>query len=203
MPRSPKQISNDIRLVVVAALAKEFRKSQIVSKIVKIAKSKNMIASGDLSNPKKSNSIIPVSDDRWLVDRNSVRVILGDFKDGLPSSVKIRIAPKYGLADKYLALASQTPNKRWFPNVMRIQDWVEQKGIASGSEAKSVAWAISKSMAKKGIKKTNIANPFFYKRTGYEATVQRGIDNASSRIVDLYGDVLVEGIDESITNIFG
>ena len=66
-----------------------------------------------------------------------------------------------------------------------------------------MAWAISRSIAKKGIKKTNIANPFFYKRTGYDATVQRGIDNASSRIVDLYGDILVEGIDESITNIFG
>jgi hypothetical protein len=203
MPRSPKQMSNDIRLIVVASLAKEFRKSKIITKIINIAKSRNMVASGNLVNPKKSNSILPVSDDRWLVDRNSVKVILSTTGTGLPSSIKIMLSPKYGLDDKYLALASQTPKKAWFPNVYRIQDWVEKKGIASGKDAKSVGWAIAKSIAKKGIKKTNIANPFFYKKTGYDATAQRGINNASSRIVELYGEFAVEYIDESITNIFG
>ena len=196
-------MSNDIRLVVVASLSKEFRKSQIIKKIIKIAKSRNMVASGNLVNPSKSGSILPVSDDRWLIDRNSVRVVVGNIINGIPSSVTIKVAPKYGIADKYLALTSQTPKKTWFPNVHRIQKWVEQKGIATGKEAQNVGWAIAKSIAKKGIKKTNLANPFFYKRTGYDATAQRGIDNASSRIVELYGEVAVEYIDESITNIFG
>ena len=45
------QIRNQVKVIVVAALAKEFRKSQIIKRIVAIAKKENHIATGALASP--------------------------------------------------------------------------------------------------------------------------------------------------------
>ena len=92
MARSSKQIAVTARVIMVSALAKEFRKSQIIKKIIAIAKDKNMISTGDLINPKKSGSITPDSDDRWFEKPESIRVFVGPIINGVPSFLRVVIS---------------------------------------------------------------------------------------------------------------
>jgi len=201
--RSQGQIAVTARTIMIAALTKEFRKSQIIAKIIKIAKGKGMVVSGALVNPKSSGSITPSSDDRWFIDRKSLQVFVGPITFGVPSYVRFRIKPNYEIAEKYFALTEQSSkSKRWFPNVGNIENWVKKKRIGDAQDSRKIAFAISKSIAKKGIKKTNLANPFFYKGTGVEATITRGANRGMLRVSQLYRPLIVNYIDKSFSKIF-
>lgn len=202
MARSPSQIALTARVIMIASLTKEFRKSAIISKIISIAKNKGMEVTGDLANPKGSGSITPSSDDRWFIKRESLQVFVGPIAFGVPSYIRFKIAPNYEISKKYFYLTEQSDNKKWFPNVNRIKEWVRKKGIANSAETSKVAWAIAKSIAKKGIKKTNLANPFFYKNTGVSATIERGARRGMARVSELYRPLIIQQVDKSFSNIF-
>ena len=202
MARSSKQIAVTARIIMVSALAKEFRKSQIIKKIIAIAKDRNMISTGDLINPSKSGSITPDSDDRWFENPNSIKVFVGAMANGIPSFLRVIVAPEYGIASKYYYLTKKSPRKKWLPDVRAIESWVRRKGIGDLADSKKIAWAISKSMEKKGIKKTNLANPFLYKRTGVKPTIERGVNKGMIRISELYQPMITDYIDNTFSNIF-
>lgn len=207
MARSKKQLENQMRLVVVAAVAKEFRKSAIIAKIVSIAKSKGMVATGKLTNPESSNSLMPNRDDRWLLKKNSIKVVIGSYRNNVPQSIKIMTNIEYGLgpdSQYYSVLWEKSKKKKWYPKIDPIQSWVMKKGISNDvQESRRIAFRIAKSMGKNGIKKrTNFLNPFEYKDKGVDATLRRGINNAAARIIDLYGETIIEAIDTSLLKVF-
>ena len=71
---SKKQFENRVKVITVAAVGKEFKKAKIIERIIKAAKAKGHVATGKLTNPKKSRSITPFSDDRWLIRKDAVKV---------------------------------------------------------------------------------------------------------------------------------
>ena len=113
-----KQYENQIRLIAVSETSRAFRKSAIIKTIVKIAKQKNHIASGQLVNPSESNSITPNADDQWLVrgNRKAVIVRVYSVKQGVPSSIRIKTQLKYGVDERYYQLTTDSKKKKWFPN---------------------------------------------------------------------------------------
>lgn len=130
-----KQYENQIRLIAVSETSRAFRKSAIIKAIVKIAKQKNHIASGKLTNPSESNSIIPNADDRWLVRNNKKAVIVRVYgiKEGVPSSVRIKTQLEYGVDEKYYQLTTHSKKLKPFPSgnglvsIDRLEDWIKQK----------------------------------------------------------------------------
>ena len=202
MARSPKQIANSMRVIAVAAIAKEFRKSAIIERIKTIAKNKGMVYTGELSNKGLLEKVS--NDNDWLVRRNAVVVNVGPIEGGVPSYVEIvvNLTEETKIKKKYFYLTEYSDNKKWMPNVDKIAAWVRGKGIESGEkEVRRAAWAISKHLSKKGIKKTNVANPLKYKRTGVDATIDRGLENAANRITELYGELVVDAVVTTFDNL--
>ena len=130
-----KQYKNQIRLIAVSETSRAFRKSAIIKAIVKIAKQKNHIASGQLVNPSESNSITPNADDKWLVSNGKKAVIVRVYgiKEGVPSSVRIKTQLKYGVDEKYYQLTTHSKKLKPFPSgsglvsIDRLEDWIKQK----------------------------------------------------------------------------
>jgi hypothetical protein len=130
-----KQYENQIRLIAVSETSRAFRKSAIIKAIVKIAKQKNHIASGKLTNPSESNSITPNADDRWLVRNNKKAIIVRVYgiKEGVPSSVRIKTQLEYGVDEKYYQLTTHSKKLKPFPSgnglvsIDRLEDWIKQK----------------------------------------------------------------------------
>lgn len=140
-----KKIQNNLRTVVVFAVIKQFRKAAIIQSVIDSVRSNDLIATGSLSNPESSFSIIPNTDDRWLVPRKgerkkvSVRVYGSRLSDGtqFPSSVKIKIdLGKYGLSPRYKSLATDAPEGPYISNffnkdrgdmIDRIMNWMDAK----------------------------------------------------------------------------
>lgn len=210
-----KQYENQIRLIAVSETSKAFRKAGIINAIVKIAKEKNHIASGNLINPLESNSITPNADDRWLVRNNKRAVIVRVYKivQGVPASIRIKTQLKYGVDEKYYQLTTHSPKRKWFPNeegINRLEDWIKQKSSRGLSfklpnrgkgrkketrrmdpnnpvDVGRVAFAIANGIKKKGIKnRSNFFNPFVYKRTGVAATLNKAELRINDRLTDLF-----------------
>lgn len=210
-----KQYENQIRLIAVSETSKAFRKSAIIKAILKIAKQKNHIASGNLIDPVKSNSIIPNADDRWLVRKNKRAVIVRVYKivQGVPASIRIKTQLKYGVDERYYQLSTSSPKNKWFPNedgINRLEDWIKQKsargtsftlpnrGKGRKSEQKKmdannpihvgrVAFAIANGINKNGIKnRSNFLNPFEYKNSGVRATLNKAEIKINDRLTDLF-----------------
>jgi hypothetical protein len=215
-----KQYENQIRLIAVSETSRAFRKSAIIKSIIKIAKEKNHIASGNLINPLESNSITPNADDRWLVRKNKRAVIVRVYKivQGVPASIRIKTQVKYGVDEKYYQLTTHSTKKMWFPNedgINRLEDWLKQKSARGTSftlpsrgkgrknenkrmdpnnpvDVGRVAFAIANGIKKNGIKnRSNFFNPFNYKRTGVAATLNKAELRINDRLTDLF---LREGI---------
>ena len=202
--RSPKQLEGDIRLVVVAAIAKEFRKSAIIARIISNIKSQGMVVRGGLANPKKSKSLIPTSDDRWLVNKDSVRVSVVTNSKGVVRDIFVRLNIEYGVNPKsdYYYLAEGTKKKKWSPNGNRIKKWVQDrmakgdsfytydskgnKKKATIKDVKKISYLIARSLKKKGLRKRSFANPFEYKKNGVEATLRKAKRSYEGRIYEKY-----------------
>jgi len=209
MARSAKQYENQIKVIVVAALSKEFRKAGIVGKVIKNARKNNQVATKELVSPQSSNSIIPSRDDRWLISKDAVVVRVGSVLHGIPQIVKMEINIEYGLSKKYYWLTENSPKKSWMPDGVEIMKWIKAKGdrgnfkykgrradLSKDYQVKSIGWIISKSIQEKGIRKTNILNPFKDKKNGVEATVGKALPSVYNRLNSLYGAELSDSIIE-------
>lgn len=127
MAFSEAQYKNFIKVIVVAAVAKEFRKSAIMEKIYNKIRQQNLIATGELVAFRATKAIIPTRDDRFLVDEGGVfvkTVKIGPAQT--PVAAEIRIKIRYGLTEeKYFYLTKGSPDNRWFPNVDNIAKWIK------------------------------------------------------------------------------
>lgn len=59
-------------------------------------------------------------------------------------------------APEYLIYVDKGRARGTMPPVAPIEKWVNVKGIASGAEATSIAWAVAKKIEKRGIPSTNV-----------------------------------------------
>lgn len=225
-----KQYENQIRLIAVSETSKAFRKSAIISAIVKIAKEKNHIASGNLINPLVSDSITPNADDRWLVRKNKRAIMVRVYKivQGVPASIRIKTQVKYGVDEKYYQLTTHSKKEKWFPSedgINRLEDWIKQKSARGTSfylpnrgkgrknerknidpnnpiEVGRVAFAIANGIKKNGIKnRSNFFNPFNYKRTGVAATLNKAELKINDRLTDLFTSEGTLSIDRIIDTL--
>ena len=225
-----KQYENQIRLIAVSETSRAFRKSAIIKTIVKIAKQKNHIASGQLVNPSESNSITPNADDQWLVrgNRKAVIVRVYSVKQGVPSSIRIKTQLKYGVDERYYQLTTDSKKKKWFPNeegINRLENWIKQKSARGISfdlpsrgkdrkEAKKrmdssnpidvsrVAFAIANGIRKNGIKnRSNFFNHFKYKNTGVRATLDKAELKINDRLTELFTSEATISIDRLIETL--
>ena len=217
--RSPKQLEGDIRLVVVAAIAKEFRKSSIIARIIANIRNQNMVVRGGLVNPKKSNSLIPTADDQWLVKKDSVMVKVVADTTGVVRDIYVNINIQYGVNpdSEYYYLAQGTKNKKWSPNGNRIKKWVQDrmakgdsfytydskgnKKKANAKNANKISYLISRSLRRKGLRKRSFANPFEYKTNGVNATLLKAKRNYEGRIYEKYLIYTSSIIDAEIIRI--
>lgn len=207
MARSKKQYENEIKVIIVAALSREFRKAAIVNNVVSKAKSLNQVATKALVNPETTGSVIPSRNDRWLINKNSVIVKISSMKYGVPQLVRMKLNLEYGLSEEYYWLTTESPAKTWRPNGEEIVRWIKVKGsrgnfhyngkpldTSKNSQVRRVAWLISNSIENKGIKKTDLFKPFKDKKNGVEAVVNRALPRIYQRITLLYGASIEESV---------
>lgn len=219
MAFSEAQYKNFIKVIVVAAVAKEFRKSAIMQKIYNKIKDNNLIASGELLAFRASKAIIPTRDDRFLVDEGGVfvkTVEIGPRQTPIATEIKIKI--RYGLTEgKYFYLTKGSPDNRWFPRIDNIARWIRTKQARGNSftitrngiereavkdwEIKSVAFSIAKSMSENGIDKKDFLEPFNDKRYGVEASLFRANKKIIERLSELYGTTFVDVQNDVISNV--
>lgn len=219
MAFSESQYKNFIKVIVVAAVAKEFRRSAIIKKIVQKIKSEGLVATGELSNPQLTGSIIPSRDDKFLVEKGGVfvkAVSIGPNKT--PVATEIRVKIRYGLGEeKYFYLTHFSPDKKWFPNVDNIAKWIKVKKARGKSftitrngiereakkdwEIKSVAYIIARTISKNGIDKRDFLKPFEDKNTGVDASLRRAQNKITERLFELYGTTFVQIQNDVIGNI--
>ena len=116
MAFSEGQYKNFIKVIVVAAVAKEFRKSAIIKKVVNKIKSQDLVATGELSNPQLTGSILPSRDDKFLVEKGGVVVKTAKIgPKGTPVATEISVRLRYGLAEeKYVYLTRIVPIRSGF-----------------------------------------------------------------------------------------
>jgi len=201
---SAGQFNNRVKVIAVAAIGKEFKKSAIIKRIIEAAKGKQHVSKGQLINPKKSRSITPFSDDRWLIRKDAIKVKSIELPSGERAVIDIKVKLRYGLNGKYQNLSTAFTNRtKWFPPVNAIADWIRSKkkqgqfGDVDEKNVRNVAFAIARKIKKKGVKPTNFANAFFNKKDGVQATVDRGLKKTSKRIDTLYAS----SVDRAITKL--
>jgi len=200
MARSAKQYENQIKVIIVAALARGFKKAAIVDRIVSKAKSLNQVATKGLIFPELTGSVIPSRNDRWLIKKDAVIVKVGAMNYGVPQFVKIQINLEYGLSEEYYWLTEESPKASWHPDGNQIANWIKAKGnrgnfeyrgksldVNKDYQVRSVAYVISRSISRKGIRKTSLFNPFKDSNNGVEAVVNKALPSVYERINLLYG----------------
>lgn len=219
MAFSEAQYKNFIKVIVVAAVAKEFRKSAIMEKIYNKIRQQNLIATGELVAFRATKAIIPTRDDRFLVDEGGVfvkTVKIGPAQT--PVAAEIRIKIRYGLTEeKYFYLTKGSPDNRWFPNVDNIAKWIKTKQARGNSftitkngierearkdwEIKSVAFLIARGISKQGIEKKDFLEPFENKSYGVEASLRRANNRIVERLSELYGTTFTQIQNDVISNV--
>lgn len=217
MARTKQQYENEIRTIVVGRVSSAFRKSKILSKILQAADSNNFRAFGNFAKPEQSNSISPNRDDRWLLDPDSV-VVSVEMKDGLPVQTIIAVRIKLGLSEKYYYFSPKAGVKNWWPSGWETErgsgiiNWVRRKmqnGTSfywkdrHGNEVPvtnpyskkvySVAYIISRSIKKEGLKKRpNVFSPF----DDAETLLEKAFISTQDRIAELYKIAMFENIED-------
>ena len=202
MAVSEAQYKNRVKVIAVGAISKEFKRSAIIKKIVARIKSQGLVATGELSNPQATASILPTRDDRFLIAKDSVVVKTAKIgPNKTPIATEIRVKITYGLnEEKYFYLTEGSPNKKWFPNVGKIESWIrikKQRGLGFTEldkewKIRSTAFLIARSISKKGIEKRDFLRPFDDKRTGVKASLARAEQKVTERLFDLYGTTLTD-----------
>lgn len=201
---SAGQFKNRVKVIAVANIGAAFKKAKIVERIIASAKAKGHVAKGQLVNPKKSRSITPFSDDRWLVRKDAVKVKVTELPSREFAVTDIKVRVRYGLNGKYQSLSSSfAAKKAWMPPVNAIANWIRAKqgrgefGDVKAKDVRRVAWGIAIKIKKKGIKQTSFANHFFNKTNGVQATLNKGMTNTTKRLDTLYAT----SVERSITKM--
>ena len=201
---SAGQFRNRVKVIAVANIGAAFKKARIVERIIKSAKEKGHVATGKLVNPKRSRSITPFSDDRWLIRRDAVKVRVVKLPSNEFAVLDIRVKIRYGLNGKYQNLSSAfSDKKKWMPPVNAIANWIRAKkqrgefGDVTEKNVRRVAFGIALKIKKRGIKQTSFANHFFNKTNGVQATLNKGMNNTTKRLDALYAT----SVERSITKM--
>ena len=142
MALSRKQIQNRVRLIVVAEYSKAFKKTKIIEKVISLTKQQGKVASGNILNPEKSESLIPSRDDLFLTKLKSSKFKLKSrvpvsvriykiYKD-MPVDLKVRIQVPGSLSPQYSQISSIATNIKKNFNVNEsgidsIKNWIKQK----------------------------------------------------------------------------
>jgi hypothetical protein len=125
------QYRNIIKVIVVAALSKQFRKAKIVERVVRNIKKDKLVATGELSMPKLTASLLPSDDDRFLINRNSVVVKImrmSQYGKQYPMAVSIGVNIRYGLNEqKYQGLVEGTPYRGKGVPEAALMNWISAK----------------------------------------------------------------------------
>lgn len=214
MAFSKKQYENFVRTIIVAAVAKEFRKAKIIENAVKRALEDGKIATGGLAKPSFTGSMIPSRDDRWLLDRESVIVSVGKVEQGLPRNIDVTLNIKFGVDGDYVFTRSDVdanyPSS--FPNVGAIKTWIQAKSdrglmtftyrnktadLSNPKVLDRIAYAVGKSIKTQGIKDKYKSNYFEQVSSEADAVLNAALAKASSRVMEKYE----EEFYNSITNI--
>lgn len=212
---SRRAFENRVRVIAVAKIGSAFRRARIVERIIASARSNNHIATGKLVSPRKTRSITPFSDDRWLIRKDAIRVRALKLPSNQYIVSDLRVKLRYGLNYRYLALASYTPKSK-AASTEAIARWIRNKGasggfknskggalnLSSNKQVNSLAFVIARSIRKKGVKKTSFANHFINKTNGVEATLNRGLRDLMVRLDGLYAASVERVIVNLLNNNF-
>lgn len=212
---STRQYENFIRTIIVASVAKEFRRAKIVEGVIKRAKADGKVATGGLIRPDATGSIVPTRDDRWLLKKESVKVSVGKVVYNVPLRVSVELNIEYGVDPDYI-YTRRDINAQWplgkLPNVNRIKTWIIAKSsrgllnfkyrgkpldVSSDKQVSRVAFAVRRSIARKGISNKYKSNYFKPVKDEVNEVLRTGIAKASDRIVEKYQ----EDIYNSVVNI--
>ena len=201
---SAGQFRNRVKVIAVANIGAAFKKARIIERIIKSANEKGHVATGKLVNPKRSRSLTPFSDDRWLIRRDAVKVRVVKLPSNEFAVLDIRVKIRYGLNGKYQNLSSAfSDKKKWMPPVNAIANWIRAKkqrgefGDVTEKNVRRVAFGIALKIKKRGIKQTSFANHFFNKTNGVQATLNKGMNNTTKRLDALYAT----SVERSITKM--
>lgn len=217
MAFTAKQYQNFIKVIMVAAVAKEFRNASIIKRIIANAKSEDHIATGALIRPDVTGSMTPSSDDKWISEADKgISVIVGKVEYGIPSDVEIRIELGYGLDFRYNFLSGSTDKQERGPKKGVIRKWVQIKaerghrwevnGKAVDPSEKTkldqVAFLISRKISRQGINKTKLADPFKDKANGVDATLRKGFLKGVERVTERFKVETYNSVVEALEAIF-
>lgn len=203
MAFSKKQYENFIRTIVVAAVAKEFRRAEIVKGIIDRAKNDGKIATGGLTKPELTSSIIPTREDRWLLDKESVSVRVGKVEQGLPTNVGVEVNVKFGVEGEYVFTRNDIDAKypSSYPNVDAIRLWIKAKSnrglmtftyndepadLNNPKVVNRIAYLIGRRIKKQGINKKYKSDYFKPVKNQVSNVLDKALFNASERIVEKY-----------------
>ena len=136
---------------------------------------------------------------------------------GTPIATEIVVNIRYGLnEEKYFFLTKGSPDKKWFPNLERIAEWVKvkqsrgksfkitKKGVRKEAkkewEIRSVAFFIARKMKSEGIDKKDFLSPFEDRATGVKASLAKAEIKITNRLLELYGTTFVNIQNDVIVN---
>tara|TARA_R110000772_G_scaffold237750_1_gene349656 strand:- start:350 stop:1003 length:654 start_codon:yes stop_codon:yes gene_type:complete len=217
MAFTAKQYQNFIKVIMVAAVAKEFRNASIIKRIIANAKAEDHIATGSLIRPDATGSITPSSDDKWISEASKgISVVVGGVEYGIPSDVTIKIEIGYGLDFRYNFLNGTESLTEKGPSKEAINQWVKikadrghtwelkGKAVSANDESKlnAVAFLIRRSMKSKGIRQTKFAEPFKDKSTGVDATLRKGFLKGIDRVTERFEVETYNSVVDALETIF-
>tara|TARA_R110000782_G_scaffold52591_2_gene112600 strand:+ start:452 stop:1105 length:654 start_codon:yes stop_codon:yes gene_type:complete len=217
MAFTAKQYQNFIKVIMVAAVAKEFRNASIIKRIIANAKAEDHIATGSLIRPDATGSITPSSDDKWISEASKgISVVVGGVEYGIPSDVTIKIEIGYGLDFRYNFLNGTESLTEKGPSKEAIKQWVKikadrghtwelkGKAVSANDESKlnAVAFLIRRSMKSKGIRQTKFAEPFKDKSTGVDATLRKGFLKGIDRVTERFEVETYNSVVDALETIF-
>jgi hypothetical protein len=215
MAFNQRQYENLIRTIVVGAVAKEFRKAKIIKKATDRAVKDGKIATGALSRPDVTGSMIPTRDDRWLLNKDSIIVRVGSVENGLPSAISVDVKVDFGVDEDYAFtrkdINAKYPNK--FPNLDNIKVWIKSKSqrglirfdyngkpadLNNDKVVSRIAYAVGRKIKKEGISKRYRSNYFKPVENEVDKVLSIAMFNASQRILDKYEQELYSSILEAV-----
>jgi len=198
---SLSQFKNKVKVITVARVGAEFKKAKIIKSILDSAKANGHVATGQLTTPSQSRSLTPFSDDRWLIRKDAVKVSAVALPNKEYAVTGLTIRVRFGLNGKYQNLSQAfSEGKKWFPPVNAIARWIRAKkgqgefSDVSDKNVRKVAFAIALKQEQNGIKRTNFANRFFDRRTGVQATLNKGLRATEKRLDTLYATSIERSI---------
>lgn len=224
MARSKAQYENEIRTIIVGKLGSELRRAKILKAIVDRATDDGFVAFENFIKPERSNSLNPKKDDEWLLDTDSLYVVV-EMKDGFPVNATARVSIKLGIDYKYYYLSDKTPVKTWWPggwpseNGRGLESWIAQK-IRMGSKdfyytsgrtgnktqitspydvvgIAKASYVIAKSISSQGHNKRDFAKPF----DRMDGVLKKAMIKVQERVAQLYEEATLEAIEDIYTDL--